>query len=206
VLSGIQITSLDTLAQAITTLHKTYSIPHVIITSVQLSKLLPSPANPVPSSPSTQSLLTIIGSTITSTGQPRLFRIDVPAIDCFFSGTGDMFAALTVARLREAVFADPDANLRNKRSWVPDDSVPATELPLAKATEKVLASMHNVLEKTIEARDKELAATEAFVGEDVETKKKEHLRRTKAAEVRLVRNARFLRTPTVEFKAQDWHV
>jgi pyridoxal/pyridoxine/pyridoxamine kinase len=32
-------------------------------------------------------------------------RVDVPALDCFFSGTGDMFAALTVARLSEAVSA-----------------------------------------------------------------------------------------------------
>ncbi|CBF89843.1 hypothetical protein AN0270.2 [Aspergillus nidulans FGSC A4] len=138
VLSGIQITSLETLAKAITALHETYNIPHVIITSVQLSKLLPSPENPSPDS--TQNLLTIIGSTTLSTGKPRLFRIDVPAIDCFFSGTGDMFAALTVARLREAVFADADENLRYKKSWIPADDVKPTELPLAKATEMVLAS------------------------------------------------------------------
>ncbi|KAL4753611.1 hypothetical protein BDW72DRAFT_190824 [Aspergillus terricola var. indicus] len=207
VLSGIQITSLETLAKAITALHETYNIPHVVITSVQLSKLLPSPENPSPDS--TQNLLTIIGSTTLSTGKPRLFRIDVPAIDCFFSGTGDMFAALTVARLREAVFADADANLRNRKSWIPADDVKPTELPLAKATEMVLASMHNVLEKTSEARDAELAATAAAAAAgadetEEELKKREHSRRTKAAEVRLVRNVRFLREPTVEFKAKEW--
>ncbi|KAL4866844.1 hypothetical protein BDV12DRAFT_172358 [Aspergillus spectabilis] len=207
VLSGIQINSLQTLAKAITTLHATYKIPHIIITSVQLSKLSPSPENPPPDSTSTQNLLTVIGSTVLSTGKPRLFRIDVPAIDCFFSGTGDMFAALTVARLREAVFADPNSNLRNTRSWVSGDDVSPTELPLAKATEKVLASMHNVLEKTIEARDAELAANASSVGSqgtEEELKKREHLRLTKAAEVRLVRNARYLRQPTVGFKAEEW--
>ncbi|KAL4907526.1 hypothetical protein BDW74DRAFT_125586 [Aspergillus multicolor] len=205
VLSGIQITSLETLAKAITAIHETYKVPHVIITSVQLSKLFPSPENPAPDS--TQNLLTIIGSTTLSTGKPRLFRIDVPAIDCFFSGTGDMFAALTVARLREAVFADSDKNLRNTKSWVSADDVEPTDLPLAKATERVLASMHNVLERTIEARDAELAATAAAAagaeGSEEELKK-DHLRRTKAAEIRLVRHVRFLREPTVEFKAKEW--
>ncbi|KAL4956700.1 Ribokinase-like protein [Aspergillus filifer] len=206
VLSGIQITSLSTLAQAITKIHSLYNIPHVIITSVQLSKLLPSSENPSPSS--TQNLLTIIGSTTLSNGQPRLFRIDVPAIDCFFSGTGDMFAALTVARLREAVFDDSNPNLRNTKSWVSPDEVRPTDLPLAKATEKVLASMHNVLERTIEARDRELAATaakpETVTGTKEDIQKKEHLRRTKAAEIRLVRNVKFLREPTVGFKAREW--
>ncbi|BCS19016.1 pyridoxal kinase [Aspergillus puulaauensis] len=202
VLSGIQITSLQTLAKAITTLHATYKIPHVIITSVQLSKLSPSQENPSPNS--TQNLLTVIGSTTLSSGKPRLFRIDVPAIDCFFSGTGDMFAALTVARLREAVFADRNPDLRNTKSWVSGDDVRPTELPLAKATEKVLASMHNVLEKTNEARDVELAATAPASGGSEEVQKKEHLRRTKAGEIRLVRNVRFLREPTVEFKAKEW--
>ncbi|KAL4780195.1 Ribokinase-like protein [Aspergillus varians] len=204
VLSGIQITCLKTLAQAITTIHATYNVSHVIITSVQLSKLSPSQENPSPDS--TQNLLTVIGSTTRSNGKPRLFRIDVPAIDCFFSGTGDMFAALTVARLRQTVIDDQNPELRNSKSWVSADDVPPTELPLAKATEKVLASMHDVLEKTIESRDKELAAT-AFSengGSEEELKKRDHIRRTKAAEIRLVRNVRFLREPTVEFQAKEW--
>lgn len=206
-LSGIKITSLSTLGEAIKTIHKTYNIPHIIVTSVQLTSLSHSPAATAP--PST---LTVIGSTTRSDGTPRLFRVDVPALDCFFSGTGDMFAALTVARLREAVYAAGPA-LRETRSWVSPDDVKATDLPLAKATEKVLASMHTVLEKTMEARDAMLrAATEADADaaeqqpalSDEERAKRDHLRRTKAAEVRLVRNVRYLRDPVVEFKAQEW--
>lgn len=193
------------LADAITAIHKTYSIPHVVVTSVQLSGL---------GSSTPPSTLTIIGSTTRSDGSPRLFHIDVPALDCFFSGTGDMFAALTVARLREAVFAaDADPALRNTRSWVSPDDVPATELPLAKATEKVLASMHSVLEKTLEARNAELAAaaaaaatTETDSTSAEERQKREHLRRTKASEVRLIRNVDLLRKPVVEFRVQEWRV
>ncbi|PYH90078.1 Ribokinase-like protein [Aspergillus ellipticus CBS 707.79] len=192
-LSGIKITSLATLAEAITAIHSTYNIPHVIITSVQIPTLA---AN----------TLTIIGSTTRSDGSPRLFRVDVPALDCYFSGTGDMFAALTVARLREAVFTAPDPALRTTKSWVSRDDVPATELPLAQSTVKVLASMHSVLERTLEVRNREMKS-EAVNGEDgseEDRRKRAHLRESKAAEVRVVRYGGLLRQPEVEFRAQEW--
>lgn len=221
ILSGIKIFSLRNLTEAITEIHRIYSVPHVVVTSAQLSNLSHSAATP--STP--PSVLTVIGSTIRSDGSPRLFRIDVPALDCFFNGTGDMFAALTVARLREAVFA-ADPTLRHTKSWIsPDDIVP-TSLPLARATEKVLASMHSVLEKTMEARDLELRAGNITAGADgtattatagdtasdgshehsasEDAQKREHLWRTKAAEVRLVRNVKLLRNPVVESMVQEW--
>ncbi|KAJ5911888.1 uncharacterized protein N7473_001191 [Penicillium subrubescens] len=202
VLSGIKITSLATLAEAITAIHRIYSVPHVIITSVQLFKLSASGSTPSPA----ENFLTVIGSTTKSDGSPRLFRVDVPALDCFFSGTGDMFAALTVARLREAVDAAGD-DLRNTRSWVSPDNVPSSQLPLAQSTIKVLSSMHSVLERTMEARDAELAKDVPAQNGGVsveEQQKLDHLRRTKAAEVRLVRNTRFLRDPLAQFEVQEW--
>lgn len=194
----MKITSLPTLADAVSAIHKTYSLPHVIITSVRLSKLSQPPSTPAPNN------LTVIGSTTRSDGSARLFRIDVPALDCYFSGTGDMFAALMVARLREAVFDVPC--LRDTRSWVSPDDVAATDLPLARATAKVLASMHSVLEKTLEARTDELAAAQPDEAglDEAERQRQEHLRRTKAAEVRLVRNVEFLQRPVVEFQAQEF--
>ncbi|XHF98250.1 hypothetical protein AWENTII_001811 [Aspergillus wentii] len=202
VLSGIKISSLSTLAKAITVIHNTYNVPHIIITSVHLSEL--SQSTPT----SYSNALTIIGSTTRSDGTPRLFRIDVPALDCYFSGTGDMFAALTVARLREAVVA-AGAGLQTTKSWVSPDDVKATDLPLAQAAVKVLASMHSVLEKTMEARNAELrvlaAQDENTQGlSEEERLKQQHLRESKAAEVRLVRNVQFLRHPTVDFQAQEW--
>ena len=108
-----------------------------------------------------------------------------------------MFAALTVVRLREAV---THAGLGNVKSWRSPDEVRAVDLPLAKAAEKVLASMHAVLVKTKKARD------EALEGMEGESEKVMHLRKTKAAEVRLVRNLDDLRDPEVEFRAQglEW--
>lgn len=116
-----------------------------------------------------------------------------------------MFAALTVARLREAVdAASPD--LRNTASWVSPDDVEPSNLPLAQATIKVLSSMHSILERTMEARDAELAVASSLNGglTAEEQEKQDYLRRTKAAEVRLVRNARFLRDPLVQFAVQEW--
>lgn len=109
-----------------------------------------------------------------------------------------MFAALTVARLREAVF--DTLGLRDVKSWVSPDEVSATELPLAKSTVKVLESMHSVLEKTLQARNAELTSG----SEGSKDEKEENLRKSKAAEVRLVRNARFLREPAVRFLAREW--
>lgn len=117
-----------------------------------------------------------------------------------------MFAALTVARLREAVFAaGPD--LRNTKSWVSSDDVSPTDLPLAKSTVKVLESMHGVLEKTLEEKDVALAANppQFTPGMTEEEKQKEmNLRARKAGEIRLVRNTRFLRDPVVRFQAKEW--
>jgi pyridoxine kinase len=96
-----------------------------------------------------------------------------------------MLAALMSFRLREAVFA---AGLQNTARWWTPDEVGATELPLARAAERALSSMHCVLERTYE---RYLVEIEGIKGESLEA----HLRRTKAAEVRLVSNAHVLRDP-----------
>lgn len=181
---------MDSLKLAITTLHEEYRVPHILITSVSLP------------SPGTEPYLYIVGSTHTSNFAPRIFGVKIPAIDCFFSGTGDMFAALIVVRLREAVYHTE--GLMGKHSWVSGDEVGETELPLAKATEKVLASMHQVLVRTKERRDEEWeryqnSASKSGRGED---EKRDRLMRSKVAEVRLVRNVSCLKRPEVKFRAE----
>lgn len=146
--------------------------------------------------------MSVIGSTARADFSPRIFKIDVPAIDCFFSGTGDMFAALTVVRLREAA---TEANLSGTKSWVSSDDIEATELPLAKAVEKVIGSMHAILAKTKEARDRELEGMGGPLGvmeKEKDSEKRLGLRRTKAAEVRVVRCLEDLRSPRTDWKAE----
>ena len=190
-LSDVKITDMDTLTQAIQVIHEKYKIPHVVITSVNLS---------APDQP--PSHLSVVGSTMTSTGRARLFKIVFPSIDCYFSGTGDMFAALMVIRIREAVTAVP--GLSEKPSWQSGDEVTTLDLPLVKAAEKVLASMHEVLSRTQENIQKVVDRTVRDMSEeDRQDEKKMHLVKSKAAELRLVRYLDCLRAPGKQFKAKE---
>lgn len=259
-LSNTTITDLKSLAAAIQVLHKTYQVPHVIITSLRLTRdnhtissraptrptskadtrsHTPDPQHldaatshpstwPTPQAPQQDQALqaelddvenlTIIGSTATSDYKPRLFRIDTPQLPLFFSGTGDMFAALTIPRLIEAVHAasTPDLDLASKPSWRSPDDVPATELPLAKACQKVLASMQAVLAKTADschekmaAYDSRLARTGSGSGDEDDgvAAKKRHLALMNASEVQVVRYVRELLDPPEleKFKAREAH-
>lgn len=190
-LSGVKIVDMETLTLAIKTLHDQFRIPNIIITSIAF-----------PSSTATPSLC-VVGSTFTSSATPRMFSVQIPAIDCFFSGTGDMFAALTLVRLRQAVSNVP--GLMKKEAWVSEDDVQATDLPLAKAVELVLASMHEVLTQTKIRRDEEMEKFAKRVkggGEAEKDEKMMRLIRSKAAEVRLVRNLGLLKNPDVRFRAE----
>lgn len=114
-----------------------------------------------------------------------------------------MFAALMVSRLRQEASG---AGLLETSSWRSPDEVAAQDLPLAKAAEKVLASMHVVLKDTAAKYEQEVAAigSEKAQGSEEEIETSRHLRLTKAAEVRVVRNAKSLREPPVldGFKAK----
>jgi pyridoxine kinase len=107
----------------------------------------------------------------------------------------------------------------DRAAWLSGDEVDALDLPLARAAEKVLASMHEVLAKTAERMEgavekarRGVAAgvvadgvgsvdgAEAGAGAEAE-KKKTHLLKSKAAELRLVRHLDSLRFPKVEFRA-----
>ncbi len=187
------------ISRAIQVMHERYGIPHIVITSVSL----PHPDHPVSS-------LSVVGSSMTSDRRARPFKIVFPAIDCYFSGTGDMFAALMVVRMREAVHkgrgCEQGGSLMERQSWLSDDGVDAPDLPLAKAAEKVLASMHEVLSKTAENMERTVKKAPhvdgVTDGEGTEAEqKKGHLLKSKAAELRLVRHLDSLRFPKVEFRA-----
>lgn len=120
-----------------------------------------------------------------------------------------MFAALMVVRMREAVAkydmlsngVGKGTKLGERRSWLSDDTVDALDLPLARAAEKVLASMHEVLERTCASMNVELKAAIERRGGDVDEKTL-HLLKSKAAELKLARNLGCLRDPTIEYRAE----
>ncbi|EHK17556.1 uncharacterized protein TRIVIDRAFT_80600 [Trichoderma virens Gv29-8] len=188
-LSDVKIVDMDSLTQAIQVLHEKFNIPHIIITSVSFT----TPDHP-------PSHLSVVGSTMTSDHKARTFKIVFPSIDCYFCGTGDMFGALITSRIREAASAVP--GLRSRASWVSDDDVAATDLPLARAAEKVLASMHQVLAKTRDAMPEVMERTWALLQtDDRNDEKKAHYVKSKAAELQLVTNLDSLRSPSISFSA-----
>lgn len=180
-LCGIKVDSLTTLSLAIDALHSLYHIPHIVITSVTF-----------PSSSSTEEMVSA-GSTITSNGSARKFMLPIPIIPGTFVGTGDMFSALTLARFREQAEL---AGLLDTESWLSPDSVRATDLPLARALEKVLGSMHQILERTRVTRDRKLEALK--LGEN---KALDNVRVMKASELQLVKGQRDLLHPRDDYRA-----
>lgn len=112
-----------------------------------------------------------------------------------------MFAALTIPRLIEAVRAVPELSF--KPSWRSNDDVEPQDLPLAKAVQKVLASMQAILASTAEACHTAMevydarAKREGREGEenDEEIMKKRHLALTNASEVKVVRYVKELIDP-----------
>lgn len=201
-ISGLSVTSgtaaddewrahLDKVKAAIQVLHQRDGIRMVVVTSVRVSDR--------------PGVLCVVGSEMRSDRTARTFLVQIPALNCFFSGTGDMFAGLMVGRLREAYQAT--GQLKQK-GWASADGVAGVDTPLARATVTVLSSMSAVLEKTMRARDLEIEAytkNEQFNHVGTEPDNQEvgslHLARTKAAEVRAVRNAADLRKPKVIFEA-----
>jgi pyridoxine kinase len=182
---------MPSLKEAVSVLHGRYGVPHVVITSV----------SSISAEDASSKTMAVVGSTMTSTAVPRLFQIIFPSIDAFFSGTGDMFAALMVVRMREAVYRA--SGLRDLPSWLSPDDVPAVDLPLAQAAEKVLASMHEVLTKTSEAMNAELKQTAKPLDGAKESDDSKRLRlvKSRASELRLVRNLDALKHPKTAFRA-----
>jgi pyridoxine kinase len=184
-LANTKITNITSLLDAVGVLHREYKVPHVLVTSTQLE------GDKNGSNTSKPPYLTIIGSTARADGTLRAFVIDAPYFPAYFVGTGDTFAALITARLRNEASR---AGVLDVNGWVSQDSVQELDLPLAKAAELVVASMQALLSKTykryeaVKAEEKETGSGEAY-------EKEKHLRLMKAVELRIVGNVKDLTNP-----------
>lgn len=110
-LTGITLDSFESIQQALKILHEEYKAPNVIISSVQL--------------PQTTDILSV-GSSAGSSP----FYFQLPTLEGYFTGTGDLFAALTVDTYHKYTVESP------------------TENPLQDALQEILAVMNGVLKKT----------------------------------------------------------
>jgi len=172
-LTDCTIDSLDSVALCLKELHRRYHVSHVVISSLRLD--------------SHPDKILCCGSTATSSFQPRTFLIEAPYIRGTFVGTGDLFAALLLVWLHN-----------NVDRLVPEDSVCGPDLPLARALERVVGTMQEVLRKSKEAMDRQLKEDGDLTGLPDREKLVKLMR---AAELRLVQSQTSILTPRVDIKA-----
>jgi pyridoxine kinase len=173
VLSGHKLDSVESIHVVLWALHQQYRIRHVVISSLRLD--------------SHPRVIFCCGSTATEHFGSQPFMIEAPIIDGPFVGTGDLFAALLLAQLHPSI-----------DQLTPTANVPATELPLAKALELVIASMHGILKNTKAAMDRQLQEDGDMTSL---TEQEKLVRVSRAAELRLVNSQKELVDPVVIFKA-----
>jgi pyridoxine kinase len=184
-LTNTKIVDITSLVDAVGVLHREYKVPHVFVTSTMVKE------EKKGNEPQEPSYLTLIGSTAKADGTPRAFIIKAPYFPVYFVGTGDTFAALITARLREEASR---AGLLNVDGWVSPDGVSNLDLPLAKAAETVVASMQALLSRTHKRYEKVKATVNENNSEE-EYRKETRLKLMKAAELKVVGHVNDLTNP-----------
>lgn len=174
-LSDCKLDTIDSITPCLERLHQIYKVKNIVISSLRLA--------------SHPGVILCCGSTATTDFKARAFILQAPVIDGPFVGTGDLFAALLLARLH------PFAG-----ELVPDNSISPTRLPLAKALEYVIASMQGVLLNTKAEMDKQLEKDGDI---NLLTKKEKAVRLMRACELRLVGSLKELVSPKVVARAVE---
>ncbi|EPQ31193.1 uncharacterized protein PFL1_01381 [Pseudozyma flocculosa PF-1] len=173
VLTGLEVTDLSSLKRVIWTLHHVHGVPHVIITSVALPQGELEKIGATATLPNGQTAMLQVGSSYrtrstarnstanaTATAPPDgpddldVWMIQFPEVDGYFSGVGDLFAALTLGRFRPQETAQERAATADGANGV------KSLTPIARAAELAIASLQGILARTSETIDR-LEAEEA---------------------------------------------
>jgi pyridoxine kinase len=174
-LSDLKLDTVEAITPCLRRLHQVYRVRNIVISSIRLD--------------SHPGVILCCGSTSTSTHEPRTFAIEVPLIDGVFVGTGDLFAALFIARLHPVL-----------DKLTAPDPVRASDLVLARILEGAVASMQGVLYRTKRAMDQQLRE-EGDMKLLAPKDRQAHLMR--AAELRLVTSQDALLHPHIDIEARE---
>jgi pyridoxine kinase len=122
-----------------------------------------------------RSMYCVCSSRHSKDDSPRMFAIGFPTYDGYFTGTGDLFSALLVARLDEAILQDESESGPKQESLTPiadgHHFGAKAETVLSRACIKVVATMRAVVLRTYQAQkgatgrslDREQASSAAVV-------------------------------------------
>ncbi|KAI0351324.1 Ribokinase-like protein [Trametes cingulata] len=181
VLTDIKITDPASLRQAIRTLHETYRVPHVVISSIPLkpwlTELLPAHLRPPQDSTDTDYLACIASSR--TDGTSSVYAKCFPCLPGYFSGVGDLFSALVLAHF--------DKSRASPLSYAVSQAVSQTHAILSLTHEAALA----LPEDERQATDEELDAREPM----------RKIKRMRGRELRLIQGQDIIRgTQPIEYR------
>lgn len=205
ILADTKITDVQSCLETIDILHKT-GVEHVIITSVSLlpgdvkANLARSHQQPIgkdhangqssgktnghhhdngnhPSTASEEAMYCVCSSRSNDNNESRVYAIEFPTYDGYFTGTGDLFSAVLVARLYESL----------SEKEVTDRQLP----PLTRACLKVVATMRAVVLRTFQAQA-------GAKGRSLDRKQASAAAVIKRCELQLIQSKRDIEDPHME--------
>lgn len=182
---GKTITDVNSLLEVLTSLHD-QGAANVIITSVELPEpeLLKMGATPALSGPDSSSSMVLVGSTrLPQSSSLRPWFIQFPEIKGYFSGVGDLFAALLIGRFQ------PGQEQANDTSQTP---------PIAKAAEQAIASVQAVLYRTL-ATTQSLGPEATSHSGDAAQQRVDTMR---SRELRIIQSRHDIESPQVTHRAK----
>lgn len=150
VLADEEITTLASLHSVLRTLHEEYNVPSVVITSLDLDDHALGALGIGREMPDGTPAMLLVGSSWdASTRTSRAWYLQFPSLGEYFSGVGDLFAALTLARFSERATDLPPPARASCTEYHGDKD--ACTLPVAQAVTLAVASLQQVLLRTQEA-------------------------------------------------------
>lgn len=203
-LTGVEIKDLESLKEVICMLHKKHKVPHVIITSVELPDADLSAIGAQRTLPDGRQAMLQVGSSyeieLDARGKRKepeldeewleIWSIQFPEVQGYFSGVGDMFAALTLGRFH------PEQGARRS------NGVEKELTPIAKASEMAIASLQGILSNTtkvIDELEQGLQGKQGGGGGDEAQEKVDRMRRR---ELRVVQSKKEIESPTIVYRAR----
>ncbi|PWN51951.1 Ribokinase-like protein [Violaceomyces palustris] len=156
ILSGLEIRGLESLKEVLLSLHLDHGVRHVLITSVELPEqdLEAIGARRTMEEDGRPAML-LVGSSLEPRSSSEKFEdrgvakdlkpwfIQFPEVQGYFSGVGDLFAALTLGR-----FQPPTRNNSSPADGSEEGGGEYCGTAVAKAAEQAIASLQGVLAKT----------------------------------------------------------
>jgi pyridoxine kinase len=204
ILTDKKITDIKSCLEVIDLLHMS-GVEHVVLTSVtfaikdvqdccrsgegESSITVPSESQEGGQEEASTALFCVCSSASSTDAKPRAFAIGFPTYDGYFTGTGDLFSALLVARLDEALNNNKSSSSFTTTTAATSSESSSSSLPpLARACLKVVATMKAVVLRTY-------LAQQGTQGRSLDRTQQSASQSVKQCELRLIQSKNEIENP-----------